>query len=130
MEDRGSQRFGRYQILDELGRGAMGVVYKARDPRINRVVAVKTISLVGQSPEEDREYRERFFREAEAAGRLSHPGIVTIFDAGEEPETRAPYIVMEYVGGESLDKLLLSREDRKLPADVALQIALELAEAM
>jgi len=129
MEDRGSQRFGRYQILDELGRGAMGVVYKARDPRINRVVAVKTISLVGQSPEEDREYRERFFREAEAAGRLSHPGIVTIFDAGEEPETRAPYIVMEYVGGESLEKLL-ARSDRKLPMGTALQLTLEIAEAL
>ena len=129
MEDRGSQRFGRYQILDELGRGAMGVVYKARDPRINRVVAVKTISLVGQPPEEDREYRERFFREAEAAGRLSHPGIVTIFDAGEEPETRAPYIVMEYVGGESLEKLLI-RSDRKLPTATALQLILEVAEAL
>jgi len=65
------------------------VVYKARDPKINRVVAVKTISLAGQPPEEEQEYRERFYREAEAAGRLSHPGIVTIFDVGEEPETRA-----------------------------------------
>jgi serine/threonine protein kinase len=129
MEDRGIQRFGRYEILDELGRGAMGVVYKARDPRINRVVAVKTISLVSQSPEEDREYRERFFREAEAAGRLSHPGIVTIFDAGEEPETRAPYIVMEYVGGESLEKLL-ERSERKLPMATALQLTLEVAEAL
>lgn len=129
MEDRGIQRFGRYEILDELGRGAMGVVYKARDPRINRVVAVKTISLVGQGPEEDREYRERFFREAEAAGRLSHPGIVTIFDAGEEPETRAPYIVMEYVGGESLEKFL-ERSERKLPMGTALQLTLEVAEAL
>ena len=66
----------------------MGIVYKARDPKINRVVAVKTVSLAGQSPEEELEFRERFFREAEAAGRLSHPGIVTIFDVGEEPETR------------------------------------------
>jgi serine/threonine protein kinase len=109
MDDRRSERFGRYEILAELGRGAMGVVYKARDPKINRVVAVKTISLAGQAPEEEREYRERFFREAEAAGRLSHPGIVTIFDVGEEPETRAPYIVMEFVGGQSLDKLLSQR---------------------
>jgi serine/threonine protein kinase len=129
MDERGTQRFGRYEILNEVGRGAMGVVYKARDPRINRVVAVKTISLVGQPPEEDREYRERFFREAEAAGRLSHPGIVTIFDAGEEPETRAPYIVMEYVGGESLESLL-ARSDRKLPMTTALQLTLEIAEAL
>jgi serine/threonine-protein kinase len=107
----------------------MGVVYKARDPRINRVVAVKTVSLAGQPPEEEREYRERFFREAEAAGRLSHPGIVTIFDVGEEPETRIPYIVMEFVGGQSLDKLL-SRDDHKLPVETALQLVFELAEAL
>ena len=107
----------------------MGVVYKARDPKINRVVAVKTVSLAGQSPEEEREYRERFFREAEAAGRLSHPGIVTIFDVGEEPETRAPYIVMEFVGGQSLDKRL-ERDDHKLPLETALQLTLELAEAL
>jgi eukaryotic-like serine/threonine-protein kinase len=129
MDDRRSERFGRYEILSELGRGAMGVVYKARDPKINRVVAVKTISLAGQSPEEEIEYRERFFREAEAAGRLSHPGIVTIFDVGEEPDTHAPYIVMEYVGGQSLDHLL-SQDGRKLPVGTALQLALELAEAL
>jgi len=129
MDDRKSERFGRYEILTELGRGAMGVVYKARDPKINRVVAVKTISLAGQRAEEELEYRERFFREAEAAGRLSHPGIVTIFDVGEEPETRAPYIVMEFVAGPSLDKLLL-RNDHKLPLETALQLTLELAEAL
>jgi serine/threonine protein kinase len=129
MDDRRSERFGRYEILAELGRGAMGVVYKARDPKINRLVAVKTISLAGQPPEDEQEYRERFHREAEAAGRLSHPGIVTIFDVGEEPETRAPYIVMEFVGGQSLDKLL-SSEDRKLPLEAALQLTHELAEAL
>jgi serine/threonine protein kinase len=130
MEERRTDRFGRYEILAELGRGAMGIVYRARDPKINRVVAVKTISLAGQPPEEELEYRERFFREAEAAGRLSHPGIVTVFDVGEEPETHAPYIVMEFVAGQSLDKLLLSRDDHKLPPEVALQITLELAEAL
>src|SRR3977135_4614489 len=120
MDDRRTERFGRYEILTELGRGAMGVVYKARDPKINRVVAVKTISLAGQLAEEELEYRERFVREAEAAGRLSHPGIVTIFDVGEEPETRAPYIVMEYVSGPSLEKML-SGENRTLPLENALQ---------
>ncbi len=125
-----SLRFGRYEILAELGRGAMGIVYKARDPKINRVVAVKTISLAGQPPEEELEYRERFFREAEAAGRLSHPGIVTIFDVGEEPETHAPYIVMEFVAGQSLDKVLLGSDNNRLPPEVALQVTLELAEAL
>jgi eukaryotic-like serine/threonine-protein kinase len=129
MDDHKGERFGRYQILAELGRGTMGIVYKARDPKINRVVAVKTISLEGQLPEEELEYRERFFREAEAAGRLSHPGIVTIFDVGEEPETRAPYIVMEFVGGPSLDKLL-SGNDRKISLERALQLILELADAL
>ncbi len=129
MDDPKSERFGRYQILSELGRGAMGVVYQARDPKINRVVAVKTISMAGQPPEEELEYRERFFREAEAAGRLSHPGIVTIFDMGEEPKTHTPYIVMEFVGGQSLDKLV-ARDERKLPLERALPLMLELAEAL
>jgi serine/threonine protein kinase len=130
MDDRTNERFGRYEILSELGRGAMGVVYKAHDPKINRTVAVKTISLAGQPPEDELDFRERFFREAEAAGRVSHPGIVTIFDVGEEPETRAPYIVMEFVNGESLDKLLLRNDDRRLPVESALRLALELGEAL
>jgi tRNA A-37 threonylcarbamoyl transferase component Bud32 len=129
MDEHRSERFGRYEILAELGRGAMGVVYKARDPKINRVVAVKTVSLSSQPPEEELEYRERFVREAEAAGRLSHPGIVTIFDVGEEPETRAPYIVMEFVNGPSLEKLLAG-ESHTLPLETALQLTLELAEAL
>ena len=129
IKDHRSERFGRYQILAELGRGAMGVVYKARDPKINRVVAIKTVSLSGQPPDEQRGYCERFFREAEAAGRLSHPGIVTIFDVGEEPETRAPYIVMEYVSGQSLDKML-PRQAGQLPLGTALQLTQELAEAL
>src|SRR6202041_4159443 len=129
MDHRRSERFGRYEILAELGRGAMGVVYKARDPKINRWVAVKTISLAGQPPEDEQEYRERFHREAEAAGRLSHPGIVTIFDVGEEPETRSPYIVMEFVDGPSLEKLLAG-DDRPLPLEKALQLALAIAEAL
>jgi serine/threonine-protein kinase len=128
--DNRKKQFGRYEVLAELGRGAMGVVYKARDPKINRIVAVKTINLAGQPPEEEREYRERFLREAEAAGRLSHSGIVTIFDVGEEAETRSPYIVMEFVAGQSLEKLLASLPNRKLPLDTALQLAIELAAAL
>ncbi len=129
MDERRGERFGRYEILSELGRGAVGVVYKARDPKINRVVAIKTFSLSGQSPEDEQEFRERFVREAEAAGRLSHPGIVTIFDVGEEPDSRAPYIVMEYVGGRSLDKVLAANDNR-LPVETSLQLAHELAEAL
>ena len=90
----------------------MGVVYKARDPKIDRFVAVKTISLSGQNPEQEREYRERFFHEAQAAGRLLHPGIVTIFDTGEDPESHIAFIVMEFIAGQSLDRLLLDKVPR------------------
>ena len=76
------EQLGRYEILDELGRGAMGVVYKARDPNIDRMVAIKVISPeAGMDPARAKELRERFQREARAAGRLSHPNIVTVFDA-------------------------------------------------
>ena len=107
----------------------MGVVYRARDPKIDRLVAIKTISLAGQEPDEETAYRERFAQEARAAGRLSHPGIVAIFDAGEDPNTREPYLVMEYIAGESLSKIL-SRGDRKLPLADALRLAQEIAEAL
>ncbi len=129
METRWGKRFGRYEIISEIGRGAMGVVYKARDPKIDRFVAVKAISLSGQNPEEEREYRHRFFQEAQAAGRLLHPGIVAIFDTGEEPENHVAYIVMEYIAGQSLDRLL-SGNSKKLSLNTALLLAGELAEAL
>jgi eukaryotic-like serine/threonine-protein kinase len=129
METRWGKRFGRYEVIAEVGRGAMGVVYKARDPKIDRFVAVKTISLSGQNPAEEREYRERFFHEAQAAGRLLHPGIVTIFDTGEDPETHVAFIVMEFIAGQSLDRLLLE-EPKKFPLDTALRLSEELAEAL
>jgi eukaryotic-like serine/threonine-protein kinase len=120
---------GRYEILAELGRGAMGVVYKARDPKIDRLVAIKTIALLNQDPDEEREFRARFFHEAQAAGRLSHPRIVTIFDVAEDPETQNPYIVMEYVPGHSLEREL-SEENGKLALETALQLTEEVAEAL
>ena len=120
---------GRYEIDAELGRGAMGVVFRARDPKIDRTVAIKTISLLGLEPEAEQEYRERLVVEARAAGRLSHSGIVSIFDIGEEPESGAPYLVMEYVEGQSLDKLL-SRKNNRLPLGTTLRLSQELAEAL
>jgi serine/threonine-protein kinase len=128
MENQESRRFGRYEIVGELGRGAMGVVYKARDPQIDRLVALKTVSLQGKEPEQDEEFRQRFFYEAQAAGRLQHPGIVAIFDAGEDPESHNPYIVLEYVAGESLNRIL-SRE-KKLPVANAMRLAEEIASAL
>jgi predicted Ser/Thr protein kinase len=123
------ESLGRYCVEGEIGRGAMGVVYRARDPKIDRIVAVKTISLAGQDPADELEYRERFSQEARAAGRLSHPGIVTIFDAAEDPETREPFLVMEYVRGEPLSKVL-REAGGKFPAENALSFALEIAEAL
>lgn len=90
MATRVGTNLGRYEIEEELGRVAMGVVYLARDPKIDRTVAIKTVSLSGLGPDAEEEYRQRFVVEARAAGRLSHPGTVAIFDVGEEAETRAP----------------------------------------
>lgn len=122
------KRFGRYEVVAELGRGAMGVVYKARDPQIDRLVAVKTVSLWGQEPEEEQEFRLRFANEAQAAGRLHHPGIISVFDVGEDPENQDPYIVLEYVSGEPLQRILA--REKKLPLSKALKLAEELAEAL
>ncbi len=96
---------GRYKIVRELGRGAMGVVYHAIDPNIGRPVAIKTIQLGGnRKPEEQERLRERLFREARSAGILSHPGIVTIYDVEQQGDLA--YIAMEYVDGPTLDALL------------------------
>jgi serine/threonine-protein kinase len=122
------KRFGRYEVVAELGRGAMGVVYKARDPQIDRLVAVKTVSLWGQEPEEEQEFRLRFANEAQAAGRLHHPGIISVFDVGEDPDNRDPYIVLEYVSGEPLQRVLA--REKKLPLSKALKLAEELADAL
>jgi len=128
METRQARRFGRYEIVAELGRGAVGVVYQARDPQIDRMVALKTILLPGLDPKEEKEYRQRFLVEAQAAGRLQHPGIVTIFDVGEDPEKHDPYMVLEYVTGQSLNQLLV--REKKLPLRSALQLAEEIADAL
>jgi serine/threonine protein kinase len=101
------QHIGRYEILRELGRGAMGVVYAATDPLIGREVAVKTIRLDSLGDQADRaELTRRLFREAQSAGILSHPGIITIYDVGESGSDA--YIVMEFVAGKTLEEVLAS----------------------
>ncbi len=98
-------RIGRYKIVRELGRGAMGVVYHAIDPNIGRPVAIKTIQFGGgRKPEELQRMRDRLFREARAAGILSHPGIVTIYDVDQQDDLA--YIAMEYVDGPTLEQVL------------------------
>jgi eukaryotic-like serine/threonine-protein kinase len=98
---------GRYEILEEVGRGAMGAVYRARDPRIGRVVALKTIAFAFPlGPGEEEEFLKRFYHEAQVAGRLNHPNIVTIYDVGEKGSEGDAYISMEFVTGTTLQELL------------------------
>jgi serine/threonine protein kinase len=129
MELCAGANLGRYQLLAEIGRGAMGTVYQALDPEIDRLVAIKTFSALDPASAEGQEFRERFAQEARAAGRLMHPGIVTIYDCGEEASTDTPYIVMEYVPGQPLSQLL-SANSARLEERYALQVARNIAEAL
>ena len=118
---------GRYEVEKELGKGAMGVVYQGKDPKIGRVVAIKTIALSQAfEPDELKDVKERFFREAETAGRLTHPNIVTIYDAGEEHDLA--YIAMEFLKGRDLTPYI--KPDKLLPLDRALSITARVAEAL
>ncbi len=116
---------GRYEIVAELGQGAMGVVYKARDPMLDRVVAIKTVSLT-LPKEELAEYEARFYQEAKAAGGLSHRNIVTIYDIGRSE--RIAYMAMEFLEGEELRKLLQARAP--IPLSRALDIGAQVAEGL
>lgn len=118
---------GRYQVEKELGKGAMGVVYLGKDPKISRVVAIKTMALAQEfEPDEMVEVKERFFREAETAGRLNHPNIVTIYDAGEEHDLC--YIAMEFLKGKDLAPF--TKPDNLLPVPRVMDIILKVADAL
>ena len=116
---------GRYEILAELGQGAMGVVYKARDPMLDRVVAIKTVNLT-LPKDELAEYEARFYQEAKAAGGLSHRNIVTIYDIGRSE--RIAYMAMEFLEGDELRKLLQARDP--IPLSRALDIGAQVAEGL
>ncbi len=118
-------QLGRYEILGELGQGAMGVVYKARDPLIDRVVAIKTINL-SLALDEKEEYEARFYQEAKAAGRLNHPNIVTIYDVGKSGDIA--YIAMEFLEGRELRDILNDRA--LLPIDQVLNIVAQVAQGL
>ncbi|MGH9570278.1 MAG: protein kinase domain-containing protein, partial [Candidatus Angelobacter sp.] len=124
------EKLGRYEVLGELGRGSMGAVFRARDPRIDRIVAVKTISVPGADLQSMREYRLRFFHEAQAAGRLSHQGIVTIFDVDQDAASNTPFIVMEHVEGKPLDGLVAAAPHGKLPLETAVDLVQQVAAAL
>ncbi len=117
---------GRYEIVSELGRGAMGVVYKAKDPLIDRMVAIKTINLQSLPLDKKKEYEARFYQEAKAAGRLSHPNIITIYDLGENDGIA--YIAMELLEGRELQHML--DDGKRLSVEDAVNIAVQVASGL
>ena len=117
---------GRYEIIEEIGRGAMGTVYLGFDPRIARKVAIKTLNYEQFSASQINQIKDRFFREAEAAGRLSHPTIISVFDVGEE-ENRA-FIAMDYAEGKPLNCFV--EKDNLLPVFEVYRIVCDVAEAL
>jgi serine/threonine-protein kinase len=120
------KNIGRYEIIDELGHGAMGSVFRAKDPAMDRVVALKTILTANLAGEQGGEFRQRFYREARAAGALAHPGIVPVFDVGEADGM--PYLVMEYVNGQTLAASMKSGERSSL--DRVCEIGQQIADAL
>jgi serine/threonine protein kinase len=118
-------KYGRYEIIEELGKGGMGVVYQAHDPQIDRPVALKVLRV---DRVVNQEFVLRFFKEAKFIGRLSHPNIVTVYDVGQDHGTI--YIAMEYLQGEALDEVIRSqRLNVEKIIDIALQVAYALGYA-
>jgi len=120
-------RLARFQILGELGRGAMGIVYEARDPALDRTVAIKTIVLTGDA-DERADYEARFLQEAKAAGKLNHPAVITVFDVGREGDLA--YIAMERLQGMDLrQQMAQARPPLRAAVNIAAQVAEGLAYA-
>ena len=120
------KKIGRYEILEELGRGAMGTVYRAKAPAMDRVVAVKTIISLVLASDQGGDFRERFYREARAAGALAHPGIVPVFDVGEHEGL--PFLVMEFINGKTLASAVGKGE--RMTLDRVCEIGQKIAEAL
>jgi predicted Ser/Thr protein kinase len=119
-------KIGRYEVVQEKGHGAMGAVYLARDPAMDRIVALKTIHSVALSGPQSKEYRERFYGEARAAGRLAHPGIVPVFDVGEQDGS--PFLVMEYIEGQTLAEA--AKSGHRLSLERVCELGQQIAEAL
>jgi serine/threonine protein kinase len=119
-------KIGRYEIVEERGHGAMGAVFLARDPAMDRIVALKTIHAIALSGPQSNEYRERFYGEARAAGRLAHPGIVPVFDVGEQDGL--PFLVMEYIEGQTLADA--AKTGHRLTLERVCELGQQIAEAL
>ncbi|MFC1770049.1 serine/threonine protein kinase, partial [Nitrospirota bacterium] len=117
---------GRYELVRELGQGAMGTVYLAKDPTINREVAIKTLQYDGVAHDQLEEVKRRFLQEAEAAGKLSHPNIMTIYDAGDEHDMA--YLAMEVLIGKDLKDY--STKETLLPMKEVMRIVAAVADAL
>ena len=123
MPNGGPKKLGKYEVLEVVGRGGMGVVYKAVDPEIGRLVGIK---MMTSAVINDPVLLKRFYREAQSAGKLRHPNIVTIYDLGVQEAT--PYLVMEFLEGESLDVAL--RSGRTLTLEEKLNIVIQVCSAL
>ncbi|MEW6313333.1 MAG: serine/threonine-protein kinase [Pseudomonadota bacterium] len=121
-----TENLGRYHITDELGRGAMGVVYKGIDPLLDRVVAIKTINLSLLSKDEQKEYEARFHQEAKATGRITHPNIVVIYDVGKSGDIA--YMAMEFLDGHELRDILA--DGTRLPVEKILDVTAQVADGL
>jgi predicted Ser/Thr protein kinase/tetratricopeptide (TPR) repeat protein len=122
-------KLGRYEVVRELGKGAMGIVYLAKDPLIGRLVALKTIRLGAHADDDEtKEFQQRFIREAQAAGILNHPAIVTVHDIGRDEETDTSFIAMEFVEGQNLKEVL--SQGRALSFEQIGDIIAQVAEAL
>jgi len=124
MSEAGLKQLGRYRLVAELGRGAMGVVYRAEDPLLNRTVAIKTVILMDE-PEARAEYEARFFQEARAAGGLNHTNLITIHDIGREGDIA--YMAMELLEGTGLRELMARG---RLPLPFALEVVAQVADGL
>ena len=122
-------KLGRYEVVRELGKGAMGIVYLAKDPLIGRLVALKTIRAAAHADDDEtKEFQQRFIREAQAAGILNHPSIVTVHDIGQDDSLGTSFIAMEYVEGANLKEVLA--QGRALSFEQIADIAAQVAEAL
>jgi serine/threonine protein kinase len=126
--ERSQVKLGRYEVVRELGKGAMGIVYLAKDPLIGRLVALKTIRIQNNDDDEAKEFQQRFVREAQAAGILNHPSIVTVHDIGQDDATGVSFIAMEYVEGQNLKEVL--SQGRPIGFEQIGEIIAQVAEAL